>query len=440
MSIDLALVFPRLRYQASGDPPLGVASIAAYVRSKGYRVAIVDATHMRNFRQVAEEIVRLDPEYVGYSVSTLMLPDVSRIAGWVNVLDQERGRKRIVIAGGPHLSTKPEDGKFLQADHVVQGEGEYATVDIMEGRPPRKERPDLTTLPAPALDMVAGMPRYIQSWYYLDVLKPGWRGTNLLSARNCPLRCTFCQPMLDTLFGRKHRARTPQQIVDEMETLHERYGIDGFFFHTDTLTADHRWLREFLRLTEGMTFFPKWAGNSRVDCVTRDLLHEMAVHGCRALHFGAESGTQRILDEYDKRITLEQIREAVTDARAVGISPGSFWILGAPSETEQECKDTIAFALSLPLDEASFSICTALPGTFLYKRLEAEGAQLSHDFRHYNYYTDRPMETGVPLKRLRELQTGALLSFYSRRKGYIASHLASVDGIRHLWQKARRFA
>jgi anaerobic magnesium-protoporphyrin IX monomethyl ester cyclase len=241
------------------------------------------------------------------------------------------------------------------------------------------------------------------------------------------------------MFGKKLRSRTPQQVADEMQQIHDTYGISGFMWHDDNLTANRKWLYEFFRCMTKLTFFPLWCANSRIDTVDDELLHDMAIYGCRGLHYGLESGSQRILDSiYEKRIRLEQVREVVETTRKYRIAVGAFLMLNAPTETEQELQQTVDLALSLPLDEVSMSICVPLPGTYLYDRMRAEGQHLSTRAEDYDYYSAQPMQTIIPLGRVKQMRRDALLRFYWQRKGYILSHLTSVDGVRHLAQKVSR--
>lgn len=434
MSIDLALVFPRIG--GSGDPPLGVASIAAYVRSKGYRVAIVDGTWQRDCKAVATEVQRLDPAVVGYYTATMTMPNASRISGWLNVLDDTAGRKRTILAGGPHVTVRPEDGRFLQADHVIQGEGEYAVADILAGRTPSKEKPDLATLPAPALDLL-DVKRYIDHWHYAEAAVPGVRGTNVCGSRGCPFSCTFCANTLKSLFGKKVRYRPAALVVEEVAKLHRDYGIRAIMLHDDTATANKRWLTEF---GEAIWHLPEpifWFLNSRCDTLDEETVQFMAQHYCRGVHLGVEAASDRIRNGlYEKNISLEQVREAVRLCRRHRLHVGAFFMLNGPGETVEEMQATVDLACSLPLDEASFSLTVPLPGTALYDRMKADGCAMSADFNRYNYYADQPYGN---VQAAKKIQNQALWRFYSHRPGYVLRHFTSVRGVRRLLDKVGRF-
>ena len=86
----------------------------------------------------------------------------------------------------------------------------------------------------------------------------------------------------------------------------------------------------------------------------------------RYLGFGIESGNQDVLDFYNKKITLDQIRKAVKLANEMNIIARGTFIFGAPIETKKHFENTIKFACSLPLDVAIFCPLAYCPGSDLY--------------------------------------------------------------------------
>ena len=431
MSIDLALIFPRLKYP-SGDPPLGLASIAALCREKGFSVEIVDATWHPSVRWVVDEINGLQPRVIGIYCSTLMLPAVKGIC------EELKGAN--IVVGGPHPSICPEDFFGWGNVTVVQGEGELTMVNILSGVQGDMVicNASLPYYPPPALDLL-DMEKYIERWHYLDAIGI-FRGTNLVGSRGCPFSCQFCQPTLELIFGKRVRKRKPEQIAEEMADLSERYNLNAFFFHDDTFTAYPKWLTRFLTEVSDLYFHPLWGCNSRVDTVTPQMLKDMYAAGCRMIHFGIESGSQRILDDvYDKRIKLEQVHAAVNWAKDVGILPSGFFMLGAPDETKQEMDATVDLACSLPLSEASFSLVVPLPGTRLWDRMMAKGYTMSADVNQYDYYAAQPFSGDFDRGWLRNFQRKALIRFYMSRPKYMLHHFTSAAGVKRLASKVRRF-
>ncbi len=430
---DLALVFPRLKYP-SGDPPLGICSIAANAKKHGFNVEIIDTTWNRSVPWAVDRIAELNPHYVGIYASTLMLPAAMLIGKFSS-------RFATVVAGGPHATIRPQDCTW--ADLVVQGEGENTILEILDGQWKghdiiRGNDVDLSQIPGPDLSDL-DLKKYTEHWHYLDAWFPSYAGTNLLATRGCPFDCQFCQPTLDKIFGKGVRYPDPTKIVEQMMFYKEKHGIEHFFFHDDTFTANRKWLYSFFDAFKEASHMIYWGCNSRVNTVNRQILHDLYRNHCVSIHFGIESGSQRVLDEvHNKKITLEQVKQTINDAHDEGIKAGGFFMIGAPTETREEIQATIDLACSLPLSEASFSIFVPLPGTHIYENLKKQGIYLSDNYMDYDYYNSQPFQHDIPLYELRKIQKKALYRFYWGHKQYILTHLHSVKGVKKLLNKMGR--
>ena len=253
MTEKLGLIFPRFRYP-SGDFPLGISILAAYVkREMGMDVVICDTTFDPRLERVAEFLERETPSCVGVGMSTLMLGEGLQAARMAH----ERGIP--VFVGGPHPTTNAEtlmEEPFIDA--TVIGEGEKVTVELLkmfragERYPvkgawvrgadgtiwPSSERQpilELDDLPFPDWDNI-DMDAYLAAWGQLDSFRPGLRGVNMTGSRGCPFSCSFCQPVLDKMFGKKLRLRSPESLVAEIVELKRRFNIEGVWFTDDTFT------------------------------------------------------------------------------------------------------------------------------------------------------------------------------------------------------------
>jgi radical SAM superfamily enzyme YgiQ (UPF0313 family) len=234
-----------------------------------------------------------------------------------------------------------------------------------------------------------------------------------------------CQPTLRNLFGAKVRYHSPEWVHDEMVRAKVLYKVDGVFFHDDTFTANKEWCYEVCKAIQPLEML--WGCNIRADTVTPSLLQKMYIAGCRNVHIGIEAASDRIRNGcYRKRLGLQTIIQACEAIHKIGISAMGFFMLGAPGETDEEIEDTIRLACRLPLEEATFSICSALPGTHLFNEHYTAG--------NLDYYgSDAPW-------KLRRKQYEALLRFYlGHHKGYLLKHLASRQGIERLLGKCGRF-
>lgn len=461
MRARLGLVFPRFHYP-SGDIPLGLALLASVLRERlPLDVCLHDATWEPGIEAVERFIDREKLDFLGIGASTLMLPDALRIAR----LASDRGIR--VFLGGPHPTVDPAGVMALRSvDAVVVGEGEESTTELLgawlaghdgpiagtwtrdpDGSPrpgpSRDPISDLNQLPLPAWDLL-DMPRYLRAWGQLDACSPGLRGINVLAGRGCPFQCTFCQPVLDRLFGSRLRMRGVEGVVREIQALVQRYGIEGYWFCDDTFTANRAWVLDLcgaLRRAglDGLS----WGATSRANLVDPELLDALGEVGFRKLGIGLESAVEAVREGvYGKGVSLESVRDATRMAREREMQVLLFLVLGAPGESLGDMLRTIEEAASSGATEASFSLLVPVPGTELHERMLREGRGLSSDWSQYDYYARQPFEHELGAATVRALQRWAYVRFHAdpRRWNLLLRGLRHPEGRRSLLRKLRRLA
>jgi len=217
---------------------------------------------------------------------------------------------------------------------------------------------DLDALPFPARHIV-------KSESYREAVFTGKRCTTIVSSRGCPYQCVFCL-WPRTMYGRKFRARSPGNVVDEVEHVVNDYSVDEIYFDDDCLTLDKKRLMKICEEIRKRNIDVKWMCQSRVDNVDQELLREMKRAGCHYIKYGVESGSQEILDRMKKGITIEKARKAFKLTRKTGIKTQAFFLLGLPWETRETMRETMEFAKELKPDSAQFAIVIPHPGTELY--------------------------------------------------------------------------
>ncbi|MFH1258875.1 MAG: radical SAM protein [Elusimicrobiota bacterium] len=457
--LKIALVYPRLKIP-TGDPPLGVAYLASHLRKmtdSETEIFVIDSTFHPSLNYIFDRLTAIQPDLVGIYADTMMYADAVKIARKSRQLEAQ------VVIGGPHPTVMPET-VTAEADAVVIGEGENTLASIvnkfpvrdwraisgiayqkdgqLEKTPPARFVENLDQLDFPALDLLE-MDKYLDLWHYLDCLDLKIKGTSILTSRGCPFQCSYCQPALSKIFGQKLRRRSPENVVEEMRYLKDRYKLGAVFFHDDTFTVDKSWVEKICRLSEKENSDLLWVCNTRADTIDELMMKKMYAAGLRKCHLGAESGSQRVLDEiYHKQIKVEQIKSVSAAAQRQKIKILCFFMLGGPGETVKEIKQTIKLAVSLPIQEATFSLTTPLPHTYLYDKIAASGEyQISQNFADYNYYAHRVFESKhLSSRRVKCFQLQALMKFYlhPRRWGYISKHLFSFTGFKKLLRKVKR--
>jgi len=467
--VKIALVFPRTRYP-SGQPPLGILSLAAYVRARdpAVEIDVIDPTFARRPLQMMRAQLQAKAyDLVGVSVMTPMLNEAiyaSRVA-------HDAPNRPLVVWGGPHPTVLPEEAIAHDCvDVIVLGEAEETLYELVaaggdpEGiaglwfkrngqsvapdrvvrNPPRLPIHDLGALPHPARDLI-DMDAYARAWYSLTAASPELRGTSVIASRGCPFSCTYCQPTLDRLFGHRLRRRPVEHVMDELRELREVYHLDAFMLEDDTFIAHNHWALDLAHALQSSGLDLQWGCNVRADLVVKgpELMEEMVRAGLVQVNMGIESGTQRILDEiYDKRITVEEVRDAVGICNNLGLRIGGYFMLGAPGESLREAIHTIEYAARLRIDEAAFNVTTPLPGTYLWDKTRA---LVGHDLQEFDYYARSVYKSREVLspRMLDLLKKWAYLRFYAftprRAWRILLDDVLSAAGLRKLWMRMKRF-
>jgi anaerobic magnesium-protoporphyrin IX monomethyl ester cyclase len=240
---------------------------------------------------------------------------------------------------------------------------------------PRKNIEDLDILPFPAWDSLP-MHTYLKNpiWGDLANNSSGFRddvkvnrSMNIISSRGCPFSCRYCYH----IFGRSsYRSRSPQNVIAEIETLVDQYCVDFIGFVDDNMMASRDWLLDFCELMERKQFPITWGCHGRVASADQEILQRMAEVGCVWIGYGIESGSQKILDAMQKRITVELAKKAIANTRKAGIYPNTTFIFGYPGESLESIQETINFKREMGLNCGSF-FATPYPGTHLFDEVRS---------------------------------------------------------------------
>ena len=234
---------------------------------------------------------------------------------------------------------------------------------------PRGYIQDLDALPFPARHLYPPLSEYRPVPASFIKLPLG----HIMTSRGCPYQCIFCDRKI---FGNSFRARSPKNVVDELEELINVHGAKEIKFFDDTFTLDKKRVLEIFKEMKRRNLKFPWSCLTRVNHVDAELLKEMKTAGCWQISYGLESGDQRMLNIMKKGTTVEQNRNAVIWAKKTGLNVRAFFVLGMPGETPESLKKTVEFAKSLPIDIVTFYSVTLYPGNELYEMAKKEGRDL----------------------------------------------------------------
>jgi len=361
-------------------PPLGILYLSAYLKHEGFEVGVFDSTFESRpgFSRWMEEH---RPPIVGVYVNLM-----TKLTA-LDLIRECKSNGSIVIVGGPEVPFYGEEFLRHGADIAVIGEGEHALKELIlhlrthgprqldeitgiifirdDGTvvrtPERAMIEDLDLMPDPDRESI-DLRRYLDTWRKHH----GMGSVSLICSRGCPFTCTWCSR---SVFGETHRRRSPARVVDEIEYLIRTYQPDMLWFADDVFTINHRWFNAFYDEMIRRNIRIPFECISRADRLNPDILRKMAAIGARRIWYGSESGSQKILDAMQRRVTVEQIRTITHEARRHGIESGLFVMLGYPGERIADIDATIDHLVDANPDHFLTTVAYPIKGTPFYSEV-----------------------------------------------------------------------
>lgn len=387
MNVLLVSPFRGKTYETVGIrvPPLGLLYVGGALRQAGHDVEL----DLSEDDEKQDQLDFGDTDVVGITATTSQFKKALTIARAVH----EQGKT--VIMGGPHPTSSAEETlRSGCVDYVVRSEGEETTVELLQGigesnghfdpskvlgvswydketdtvvhNPPRPFIKDLDALPYPARDLGGEVFRYRSKG--ID----GHVAPTMITTRGCPYGCRFCD--VHVLAGKQWRARTPKSVTDEVEHLVTEYGATHIRIMDDIINHDNDEWHKLLDAIIERNFSATYWVMGRADMLLRDpsTAEKMAKAGVRHMFIGIETPSKRLLKTYHKggKASADTSAAAVELLRQHGIETYGGFIIGEPTETEEEIKTTIEYAKSINPATAQFSILTPYPGTEVWDQLK----------------------------------------------------------------------
>jgi glycosyltransferase involved in cell wall biosynthesis/tRNA A37 methylthiotransferase MiaB len=345
-------------------PPIGIGFLISVLRDAGHNVFFID-NYLKpsNFLET-DYLQRNDIDCVGIYANTICYRDTLRMLYRLDELRCSGKWSGQIIVGGPH-ATVAIDTIPSFVDHVVQGEGERAILDIVNRKVVERvlRYPcirNLDELPMPAWDYFVRLPyKWGVDWFDEQPV------FTMNTSRGCPFQCAFCS--VGSIWGKQYSYFSAERIVKEIELLVERYQAKGIYFREDNFTLIRKRLITFCNLIieRGIKIF--WACESRVDTLDAEIIQLMYRAGARAFYFGVESGSQRILNFLKKGITVDQIRRAFALCHKYGIKTAASIITGVPNETQEDLLQTEILLREIKPAVTWFNVFVGIPNSELYK-------------------------------------------------------------------------
>jgi radical SAM superfamily enzyme YgiQ (UPF0313 family) len=300
---------------------------------------------------VAEKLASFSPDIIGIQLNIVTAKAGMELCGIL--------KKRFnvpIIYGGPFASSNYAKLLSTGADAVVIGEGEHTFTELCSGKDWRKidgmyfRKSDkvvmtkhraliesLDELPLPAFHLLPDLSLY-RSRSRKSPMAP------IFTSRGCPFQCTYCN---SNIFGKRFRARSPENVMKEIDILVAKYGVRQLDILDDNFTLDieraEKILDMIIERDYGLAI--NMQNGLRADKLTPRLIMKMKKAGVYKVGIGIETGNRDVLLSIKKGLNLDSVGRSLRWFRQAGIVTIGFFMLGFPSDTPKTMKDTIDFAI-----------------------------------------------------------------------------------------------
>jgi radical SAM superfamily enzyme YgiQ (UPF0313 family) len=434
--------WPHRRKDKYIEYPIYLAYVVAILKKEGIETEFIDGIIKEmSIEEFGDVVAEKKPDMTVLECST---PSIDYDLQTAKVI-KERLPECVTVLVGSHPTVFHKE--ILQdnawVDIICRGEFDYTVRDIARAlnndtglddvkgityrdngnikvNPDRELIQNLDELPFPDREAVP-ISDYKTAHY------TGKNATCFVSSRGCPYRCTFCV-WPNTLYGHKFRTRSPENVIEEIEELTTKYGVEELYIDDDSFTLDRERVLKICRMIQDKGIKIKWFCQVRVNQLDEELMREMKNAGCHTLFIGVESGDERMLKLMKKGINLEETKEIFRIARKLGLKAQAFFMLGLPGETQESINKTIKFAKELKPFSAQFAVAIPHPGSELYDICKKKGWLKFDKWEDFDACNIIIETNGFTKEDIAKARDRAYREFYFR-PGYIldiASRIRSI--------------
>lgn len=370
------------------DVPYSILFIGSYLKTNGINVKLFDQRISSN-KEILHYIESNPVTHIG--LSTMTGPQIIFAMDLSKKIKQSKPEIKI-IWGGIHVTVAP--GSVLKhdfIDYIVYGEGEEPLLELIQN-------PDKTSIrgvlrrndnvedlvPREFMDMDAVSLDWslIDPHSYISV-RDGRRYMSFVTSRGCSFKCQYCY---NSVTKSRWRSWSVEKVRTELEKV-LAFDVSYISFMDDNLAISVKWLSEVCKILEENNVY--WYGDLRATVVTQENMDKFK--NCTMVFVGAESGSQRVLDDIEKRIKVDDIFNAAKVLKSRGMTGTFSWIIGFPQETREDVMATInavrTVSKILPRAVQRLKIFSPYPGSNLYKMTVEKGYRSPATLEEWGRYT-----------------------------------------------------
>jgi len=428
-------------------PPYLMLSVAALLRREHPQVELhfLDAQlEGLDIEGVRERVTALAPDLIVCSLGTISIradaaclelpfPTIGVMQAW---LDKPEGIAKYDLKALCYTDREMEHTVAEAARELFSTGRIEATRGLYLRRGPEvvftgaREVDSLAELPRPLFELAD--PRR-----YLDIqqAESGTSYAFLFTARGCPFGCTFCAP--PGTGYRKVLYKGPEQVVDEIAFLRERFGLTRFYFMDDEFASDMERAKEICRRLISRAPGISFVVYNSVQLVDEELMALLARAGCTLVRYGVETADDAIQRATRKNLRREQIVRAFRLTREAGLLTDAFFMVGFPGETRATLAANLRLIRDLSPDRVTLGILFPKPYSQMYYELRAAGGLLTDDWSQL--YPGRPCLKGEGCASPREVVEA--MRWLARRADRFISFRDIFSGRtgRNLYSRVGRF-
>jgi radical SAM superfamily enzyme YgiQ (UPF0313 family) len=401
--------------------PYGLLSLGAQALRAGHQVKVFNLSGFA-WTRVEEIIARLDADVFALSCWTANRRGVGLTVAEI----RKRHPNAHIVVGGPHATPLPREvlRHYPEIDTLCAGESEGSFMELVErlgqgastkGIPGTWYREGSDIVQASSRDSIQNLDTLASPHAYFD--------THIfMTSRGCPWACTFCGA--ESSWGRGFRGQSVPYVLDALEQAVDRARVKMLQVKDDTFTTNKKRVLELCRGIRERNLKFLWSCDTRVDVLNEELLREMRLAGCQRLSLGVETGSPSILENIDKKITVDEIIAAAEMAKKYGVHVRFYMMLGNRGETAQTFRETLDFLARAKPHQYIFSCLSVFPGTHDFKDAERAG-WLDRE----RYFTEDFQELKVPFDASEEV-TELLNAWFAQNKGLQEGYQESTEDCR----------
>lgn len=352
-----------------------------------------------NISPWAKRILAKNPDVIGFSVNSNTTFFSLCVAKELKNMDQNR----LIVFGGTICHANINAKFFLNTglvDLVITGEGEIALEKVIEQF---KKKGKISGYPGVMFKkdgkiINCGETRLIKN---LDKLPfPDYEEFNLkdyvlsdpltlpfLMSRGCPYNCNFC---LDTVFWKKYRYRSVDNMIKEFKHNYDKYGVKNYWFNDLTINANLNLLSKFTKKLMLDDLKINWGGTARfIPGITKNIIKNMKKSGCQQIDYGLESASRSVLRRMNKlSYDHNYANKVLRWGYEAGMRQALLLIIGYINETEEEFNENLNFVLNNKkyVSEIHAGALYLLKGISLYENKEGFGIHLKTKARYPKGY------------------------------------------------------